>query len=153
MSLRPFRIILSAHQASMRNRLVSHSFAEHNLNAHKFINEFNSLTATLSEDVLVPVTVTPLSSTDPNAYTFKVQTPPIAFLIMRAAGLISHEYPLSAQTFNKKKGDTRGKVSLKQVYWLAKIKQSDPLYRHFDAKDLVRSICDVCDALDIQVIE
>lgn len=92
---------------------VGPAFGQRGLNGMQFVKEFNAKTAK-EGDMIIPAVITFYSD---KSFTFALKSPPAAVLLTKAAGI-----PKGSAEPNKNKV---GKVSLKQVEDIAKLKMQD----------------------------
>ena len=80
------------------------------------------------------------------SFTFSVKPPPTTWFIKKAAGLASG---------SEKPGEvSAGRVSVKYIYEIAKIKQEvDPELRSHDLEGIGRMIMGTCKSMGIEVVE
>jgi large subunit ribosomal protein L11 len=107
-----FKLQLKAGQATMAPP-VGPAFGQRGLNGMQFVKEFNAKTAK-EGDMIIPAVITFYSD---KSFTFALKSPPAAVLLTKAAGI-----PKGSAEPNKNKV---GKVSLKQVEDIAKLKMQD----------------------------
>ncbi len=93
---------------------VGPALGQHGVNIMQFVREFNERTGKMEEGVVVPVIITIFKD---KKFTFILKTPPASYLLKKAAGIAK-----GSGTPNK---DKVGKVSLKQVEDIAKLKMPD----------------------------
>jgi large subunit ribosomal protein L11 len=84
------------------------------LNIMAFCKEFNAQTQKLEEGMPVPVVITAYAD---RTFTFITKTPPMSFLLKKAAGVAKGSADLSKQV--------AGKVSREQVQQIAEQKMAD----------------------------
>ena len=110
------------------------------VNIMQFCKDFNAATAVYVDGT--PLTTKVIAYTDRSS-AFKIRSPPVSFLLKRAAGV--------------KKGatspghDVAGSVSLKHVYEIAKIKQKDRHLSHLSLEMLCKSIISTAKTCGIEV--
>jgi len=93
---------------------VGPALGQHGVNIMQFVREFNDRTGKMEEGVVVPVIITIFKD---KKFTFILKTPPASYLLKKAAGIAK-----GSGTPNK---DKVGKVSIKQVEDIAKLKMPD----------------------------
>jgi large subunit ribosomal protein L11 len=93
---------------------VGPALSQHGLNIMEFVNQFNKATAKMEDGMIVPAEV--LVHQD-KTFTMRLKTPPVSYLLKKSAGIMK-----GSGEPNKTKV---GKVSLKQVEEIAKIKMPD----------------------------
>ena len=93
---------------------VGPALGQHGVNIMQFVREFNERTGKMEEGVVVPVIITIFKD---KKFNFILKTPPASYLLKKAAGIAK-----GSGTPNK---DKVGKVTLKQVEDIAKVKMPD----------------------------
>lgn len=99
------------------------------VNIMQFCKDFNAATAHFVDGT--PLTTTVTSYTDRSA-SFVFQSPPVSFMLKRAAGVDKGSSSPGREVV--------GTVSLKQIYEIAKIKKHDPHLNHLSLEALCKSI-------------
>jgi large subunit ribosomal protein L11 len=86
---------------------------------------------------LNPGTPTPVFITiqPDRTFTFVTKTPPTSYLIRQAAGIT-----LGSGEAGKLGAKEAGTLSLKHVYEIAKLKQTDDHLKHLDLESIARSV-------------
>ena len=101
---------------------VGPALGQHGLNIMDFCKAFNAMTQHMEADIPVPVIITVYND---KSFTFLIKTPPVSFLLKKAAGI------------NKGSGtpntDKVGKVRREQIEEIAKLKQPDLTAASLDA--------------------
>jgi large subunit ribosomal protein L11 len=93
---------------------VGPALGQHGVNIMQFVREFNDRTGKMEEGVVVPVIITIFKD---KTFNFIMRTPPASYLLKKAAGIAK-----GSGTPNK---DKVGKVTLKQIEEIAKVKLPD----------------------------
>jgi len=106
-----------------------------------FCKEFNARTANLTPGIPIPclLTVKPDRS-----FTFEMKSPPTSWLLMEAAQV--------KQGSGRPGHDFVGTVSLKHVYEIAKIKQTDERHKEQDLKAICGAVISTADVIGIKVV-
>lgn len=106
-----------------------------------FCKEFNARTVAYATGVPLPVLIT----IRPNrTFAFDIKTPSTAYLLMKAAGIEK-----GASEPGKK---LVGKISLKHVYEVAKIKSKDERIKHLELESICKSVMGTAKTLGIEVV-
>lgn len=129
-----------------------------------FCKEFNARTATYVPGVPLPTHIT----VRPNrTFSFEVRTPPTSWLLLKAAGVekgagaAGREATVGGAAGNKGKGSAAtgqaavsvaGRLSVKQVYEVAKVKHADPKLAHLSLEAICRSVIGTAKTMGIQVV-
>ncbi|KAG1140368.1 hypothetical protein G6F36_015857 [Rhizopus arrhizus] len=106
-----------------------------------FCKQFNDKTKHIITDTPVPTVITIKPD---RTFTFAIKSPPTTYLLKNAAGITK-----GAQTPGT---EVVGKVSLKHVYEIAKIKQQDANLKHLSLESISSSIIGVAKSVGIQVV-
>lgn len=110
------------------------------VNIMQFCKDFNAATASYVDGT--PVTTKIIAYNDRSA-SFTLRSPPVSFLLKRAAGI--------EKGANSPGHEVAGKVSLKHVYEIAKIKQKDRHLSHLPLKAICKSILSTARTCGIEV--
>ncbi|KAG0261566.1 hypothetical protein BG011_000904 [Mortierella polycephala] len=108
-----------------------------------FCKQFNDRTKNVDVGTPLPVIITVKGD---RTFTFVTKSPPTSFFLKRAAGIekgaasVGKEHPFV------------GKVNLKQIYEIGKIKQSDDGMGHLSLKGICTSIAGSAKSLGIEVV-
>ncbi|KAG6552046.1 hypothetical protein Mapa_006352 [Marchantia paleacea] len=133
------RLVVNAGQAKPAPP-VGPALGQHRLNLMAFCKDFNARTQHMKPDVPVSVTVT--AYTD-SSFDFTIKSPKVSYFLKKAAGL---------QTGGGRAGhDVAGVVTVKHVYEIAKIKQTDPECQYMDLEAISRSILGTARSMGIAV--
>jgi large subunit ribosomal protein L11 len=110
------------------------------VNIMEFCKAFNAKTSAKDQEgLIIPVVITVYSD---RSFTFITKTPPVAILVKRAVNLAKG----SAEP-NKNKV---GKITMKQVEEIAKIKMPD--LNSFDLEGAVNQVKGACRSMGVEVI-
>ena len=93
---------------------VGPALGQHSVPIMDFVRQFNEKTSKMEPGTIVPVVISVFKN---GRFTFEMKTPPAAYLLKKAAGIVK-----GSGTPNKEKV---GKISLKQIEEIAKVKMSD----------------------------
>jgi len=106
-----------------------------------FCKEFNARTSHVEPGVPTPTLITVQPD---RSFTFITKTPPTSYFLKKAAGI--------------EKGTGRpgheiiGTISVKHVYEIAKIKQTDEHLKHLKLESIARSVIGTARTLGVQVV-
>lgn len=106
-----------------------------------FCKEFNARTSAYAQGVPLPVAIT----IRPNrTFTFDIKTPSTAYLLMKAAGI---------EKGSSEPGKTlSGKLSLKHVWEIARIKQQDERLKGLELESICKSVVGTAKTLGLEVL-
>lgn len=99
------------------------------VNIMQFCKEFNSATAEYVDGT--PLTTKITAYTDRSA-SFKIRSPPVSYMLMKAAGI--------EKGASRPSNETVGTVSLKHIYEIAIVKKTDLHLSHLSLEALCKSI-------------
>ncbi|KAK6499897.1 54S ribosomal protein L11, mitochondrial [Arthrobotrys musiformis] len=112
-----------------------------------FCREFNARTAHLENGTPIPVKVTVRPD---RSYTFDVRTPATSYLLLKAAGVEPKKGKIKGA---KNPGhEVVGTVSLKHIYEIGKIKQSDERMKGISLESVCRCVCGTAKTMGIKVV-
>lgn len=112
-----------------------------------FCKEFNARTAHINPGVPIPARVTVRPD---RSFSFEIRTPTTAWLLLQAAGIKEVKGKLKG---GQKPGtDIIGTVSLKHVYEIAKIKQSEPRLTGLALEGLCKSVISQAKSMGVKVV-
>ncbi|GHJ84785.1 hypothetical protein NliqN6_1187 [Naganishia liquefaciens] len=124
--------------------------------AMDFCKEFNARTAHLKPTTPTPTTIT---INPDRTFTFTTRTPPVSHLLRQCAGIEkgSQTAPsLSSRTAKASGGSTpagfAGKVSVKQIYEIAKIKMADAELKVLGEERVARSVVGSARSLGLEIV-
>jgi len=110
------------------------------VNIMEFCKAFNAKTSAKDQEgLIIPVVITIYSD---RSFTFITKTPPVAVLVKRACNLAK-----GSATPNKSKV---GKITMKQVEEIAKIKMPD--LNSFDIESAIAQVKGACVSMGVEVI-
>ncbi|KAI9497979.1 50S ribosomal protein L11 [Zychaea mexicana] len=134
------RILVSAGKASP-SPPVGPALGARGVKSMDFCKQFNDKTKHIVPETPIPTVITIKPD---RTFTFVTKTPPTTFLLKRAAGI--HK---GAQ---KPGSETVAKLSLKHVYEIAKIKQTDANLKHLSLESICGSVIGVAKSVGIQIV-
>ncbi|CEJ01510.1 hypothetical protein G6F70_000875 [Rhizopus microsporus] len=106
-----------------------------------FCKQFNDRTKHIVTDTPLPTVITIKPD---RTFNFVVKTPPTTYLLKKAAGVTKGAHTPGTETV--------GKVTLKHIYEIAKIKQTDENMKHLSLQSIASSIIGVAKSVGIQVV-
>jgi large subunit ribosomal protein L11 len=117
---------------------VGPALGQAGVNIMDFCKAFNAKTAK-DEGLIIPVVITVYTD---RSYTFITKTPPVAVLLKREAGI--------AKGSGEPNKNKVGKVTMKQVELIAKIKMPD--LNCFDIEAAMRSVAGTARSMGVDVV-
>jgi large subunit ribosomal protein L11 len=109
-----------------------------------FCKEFNARTSHITPETPIPVVLTVLPD---RTFTFNIKTPPTAWLLKQAAGVekgAGDKPPGRALLGEGDAAKEIGRVTLKHIYEVARIKQKDEHLKHIALESLAMSVIGTC---------
>ncbi|PAV20733.1 mitochondrial ribosomal L11 [Pyrrhoderma noxium] len=106
-----------------------------------FCKEFNARTAHIEPGVPTPTLITIQPD---RTFTFLTKTPPVTYLLKKAAGIEKGTATPGHETV--------GTISLKHVYEIAKIKATDEHVKHLPLASIASTVIGSARSLGIQVV-
>lgn len=134
------KLIVNAGQAAPAPP-VGPALGSKGVKAIDFCKEFNARTAHYQPGVPIPVLLTVKPD---RLFTFEMKLPPTAYLLKRAAGI--------DKGTDKAKHNSVGSVSLKHIYEIAKIKQTDDRHKGTELRDIVGTVILAATAIGVKVV-
>jgi large subunit ribosomal protein L11 len=134
------KLIVGAGQAAPTPP-VGPALGSKGVKAIDFCKEFNARTAHFNAGVPIPAVVTVRPD---RSFSFIVKSPPTSWLLLQAAGAEK-----GSPTPNTK---FVGKLSLKHIYEIAKIKKADSQHANIELENIVKSILGVAKSVGIEVV-
>ncbi|KAJ9602625.1 mitochondrial 54S ribosomal protein YmL19 [Cladophialophora chaetospira] len=141
------KLIVGAGQASP-SPPVGPALGSKGVKSIDFCKEFNARTAHITPGVPVPARVTVRPD---RSFTFDLRTPTTSWLLLQAAGV--KESAKGKIKGAKRPGhDTVGTVSLKHIYEIAKIKQSETRLSGLSLEGLCKCVIWQCKSIGVKVV-
>ncbi|KAI9679378.1 MAG: hypothetical protein M1817_005400 [Caeruleum heppii] len=140
------KLIVGAGQASP-SPPVGPALGSKGVKSMDFCKEFNARTAHMNVGVPIPARVTVRPD---RTFHFELRTPTTSYLVMNAAGLKS--IPGKARGANNPGKESVGQVSLKHIYEIAKIKQSETRLSGLSLEGLCRSVIASARSMGVNVV-
>lgn len=110
------------------------------------IQEFNARTAHINPGIPIPARVTVRPD---RSFTFELRTPPTSWLLLQAAGV--REIKNRIRGANKPGHETVGTVTLKHIYEIAQIKQSELRLSGFSLEGLCKTVMSQAKSIGVAV--
>ncbi len=130
-------LMLPAQQASPAPP-VGPALGQHGVNIMEFVKQFNAASKDFEPGTVVPVVITVYQD---RSFTFIMKTPPVSYLLKKAAGV--------EKGASDPKRQKVGKVTLKQVEEIAKIKLKD--MNTDDLKAAMRTVAGTARSMGIEI--
>ncbi|KAL1981597.1 hypothetical protein VTN96DRAFT_2421 [Rasamsonia emersonii] len=140
------KLIVGAGQASP-SPPVGPALGSKGVKSMDFCKEFNARTAHIQPGTPIPARVTVRPD---RSFTFELRTPTTSWLLLRAAGVEERKGRLRGAM--NPGHEVIGTVSLKHVYEIARIKQSETRLSGLSLKGLCKSIIAQAKSIGIQVV-
>lgn len=134
------RILVAAGKASP-SPPVGPALGARGVKSMDFCKQFNDKTKHIVPETPIPTVITIKPD---RTFTFITKSPPTTFLLKRAAGI--------EKGASKPGSQIVGKVSLKHIYEIAKVKQQDANLKHLSLESICASIIGVAKSVGIQVV-
>lgn len=109
--------------------------------------EFNARTAHINPGVPIPARVTVRPD---RSFSFELRTPVTSWLLLQAAGV--KEVKGKIRGANRPGSESVGTVSLKHIYEIAKIKQSELRLSGLSLEGLCKSVIWQCKSIGVTVV-
>lgn len=106
-----------------------------------FCKEFNARTAHIEPGVPIPTLITVQPD---RSFTFLIKTPPATYFLKQAAGI--------EKGVGRPGHEMTGKISLKHVYEIAKVKATDEHLKTIPLESIARMIVGSARSLGVQVV-
>ncbi|KAK9452775.1 ribosomal protein L11, N-terminal domain-containing protein [Dipodascopsis uninucleata] len=136
------KLIVDAGKASPQPP-VGPALGSKGVKAMDFCKEFNARTAHLQPGIPTPCLITIRPD---RTFSFEIKSPPTSYLILKAAGA-------EKGASQYRKGDKPvGKISLKHVYEIAKIKQKDVRMSGISLESVAKSIVATAKTVGVEVV-
>ncbi|KAI8137511.1 50S ribosomal protein L11 [Fennellomyces sp. T-0311] len=134
------RILVAAGKASP-SPPVGPALGARGVKSMDFCKQFNDKTKHIVPETPVPTVITIKPD---RTFTFVTKTPPTTFLLKRAAGI--------GKGAQKPGSEVVAKLSLKHIYEIAKIKQTDANLKHLPLQSICGSVIGVAKSVGIEVV-
>ncbi|KAL5752274.1 hypothetical protein ACOSP7_022458 [Xanthoceras sorbifolium] len=121
---------------------VGPALGQYRLNLMAFCKDFNARTQKYKPDTPMAVTITAFKD---NTFEFTVKSPSVTWYLKKAAGVDSGS--------SRPGHVTASTVTLKHVYEIAKVKQSDPYCQYMSLESICKSIIGTANTMGIQVVK
>ncbi|XP_033647975.1 39S ribosomal protein L11, mitochondrial-like [Asterias rubens] len=107
----------------------------------QFCKDFNQKTSHIKDGVPLPCYI---HINPDRTYDIEMRTPPSAYLLLQAAGMNRGVHEAGKQVF--------GKITLKHVYEIAKIKHQDSPLQDLSLQDVCKQIIGTCRSVGVQIV-
>ncbi|KAL8532222.1 hypothetical protein ACS0TY_008720 [Phlomoides rotata] len=119
---------------------VGPALGQYRLNLMAFCKDFNARTQKYKPETPMAVTITAFKD---NTFEFIVKSPSVTWYLKKAAGV---EFGCGRPGH-----ETASTITLKHVYEIAKIKQSDPYCQYMSLESISKSIIGTANSMGIKV--
>ncbi|XP_011172274.1 39S ribosomal protein L11, mitochondrial [Solenopsis invicta] len=133
------RVDIPAGMASSAPPLGS-QLGQRNINIVNFCKDFNNRTANIKEGIPLPCRIKVHSD---RTYDLVIHKPPTTYYLKQAAGI---------QKGRMKKGEVAGKITLKHLYEIAKIKMEDPPNALLSLEHMCQMLVGIARTCGIEVV-
>lgn len=121
---------------------VGPALGQYRLNLMAFCKDFNARTQKYKADTPMSVKITAYKD---NTFEFTVKTPTVSWYLKKAAGVeLASDYP------GKIVSST---LTVKHVYEIAKVKQSDPGCQHLSLEAICKSVMGTARSMGFQIVK
>ncbi|XP_068657441.1 uncharacterized protein [Aristolochia californica] len=121
---------------------VGPALGQYRLNLMAFCKDFNARTQKYKPDTPMAVTITAFKD---NTFEFTVKSPSVTWYLKKAAGI---------ESGSSRPGHvTASSVTLKHIYEIAKIKQSDPYCQYMSLDSISKSIIGTANSMGLKVVK
>ncbi|KAG7004920.1 54S ribosomal protein L19 [Physcia stellaris] len=140
------KLIVGAGQASP-SPPVGPALGSKGVKSMDFCKEFNARTAHMTPGVPIPTRVTVRPD---RSFHFEVRTPTTAYLLLQAAGVKERKGKIRGAVQPGK--ESVGEVSLKHIYDIAKIKQSELRLSGLSLDGICKSVISQAQSIGVTVV-
>lgn len=121
---------------------VGPALGQYRLNLMAFCKDFNARTQKYKPETPMAVTITAFKD---NTFEFTVKSPSVTWFIKKAAGI---------ESGSSRPGHVvASSISIRHVFEIAKVKQSDPFCQFMPLESICKSIIGTANAMGIQVVK
>ncbi|KAE9590683.1 hypothetical protein Lal_00023189 [Lupinus albus] len=121
---------------------VGPALGQYRLNLMAFCKDFNARTQKYKPETPMAVTITAFKD---NTFEFTVKTPSVAWYLKKAAGVDSGS--------GRAGHVTASTLSVRHVYEIAKVKQTDPYLQNMNLESICKNIIGTANSMGIQVVK
>eukprot|EP01135_Chromosphaera_perkinsii_P010910 Nk52_evm1s2278 gene=Nk52_evmTU1s2278 len=135
-----FRMYIGAAKATAAPPLGP-ALGQRGINIMNFCKEFNAKTKNIKPDIPIPTIIEIFPD---RTFNVTVQPPPDSYFLKQAAGI------------SKGASDQKtivGRLSVKEIYEIAKIKNADPAFEHIPLEAHCRSLVGAARGMGIEVVK
>ncbi|OIV92297.1 hypothetical protein TanjilG_10507 [Lupinus angustifolius] len=121
---------------------VGPALGQYRLNLMAFCKDFNARTQKYKPETPMAVKITAFKD---NTFEFTVKTPSVAWYLKKAAGVDSGS--------GRAGHVTASTLSVRHVYEIAKVKQTDPYLQNMNLESICKNIIGTANSMGIQVVK
>jgi large subunit ribosomal protein L11 len=121
---------------------VGPALGQYRLNLMAFCKDFNARTQKYKPDTPMAVTITAFKD---NTFEFTVKSPSVTWYLKKAAGVESGS--------SRPSHEVASTITLKHLYEIAKVKQSDPYCQYMRLESICKSIIGTANTMGIKVVK
>jgi large subunit ribosomal protein L11 len=121
---------------------VGPALGQYRLNLMAFCKDFNARTQKYKPDTPMAVTITAFKD---NTFQFTVKSPSVTWYLKKAAGVESGS--------SRPSHEVASTITLRHVYEIAKVKQSDPYCQYMPLESICKSVIGTANTMGIKVVK
>ncbi|KAL6274235.1 hypothetical protein ACE6H2_024927 [Prunus campanulata] len=121
---------------------LSKGLGQYRMNMMAFCKDFNAQTQKFKPDIPMSVTLTVFKD---NTYEFTVKSPSVSWYLKKATGVDSGS--------SRPKHVVASELSVRHLYEIAKVKQSDPYCQYMPLESICKSIIGTANSMGIKIVK
>ncbi|BFG41827.1 hypothetical protein CerSpe_281020 [Prunus speciosa] len=128
--------------AAKPSQQLSPALGQYRLNMMAFCKDFNARTQKFKPDTPMAVTITAFKD---NTFEFTVKSPSVSWYLKKATGV---------ESGSSRPGHVvASKLSVRHVYEIAKVKQSDPYCQYMPLESICKSVIGTANSMGIKIVK